>query len=131
MKQMGKAGHTRLPAVSVDKRCMPNACIAFAPAEGTAAGGGHTQCADGPRARAVNGAPLLRVADCVDVTYLAPVALKPEDGAAEYGSAVLEWESGPDADCTADAIVAALLEEQGAPAAVGAAEAARRCAAHF
>jgi Pre-mRNA 3'-end-processing endonuclease polyadenylation factor C-term len=83
-------------------------------------------CIRCPEACAVTGAPKLRVADCVTVIH---VPSQPADASGEHGCVALEWESGPHADCTADAIVAALLQEQGPPPAVGAAEEARRCVA--
>ena len=52
------------------------------------------------------------------------------DATDEFGQVVLQWESSPHADCTADAVVAVLLQEQGPPPAIGAAEAARKCVPH-
>jgi hypothetical protein len=45
-----------------------------------------------------------------------------------YGKVILEWNSGPLADCVADSIVSVLLQEQGPPAAIGAAEQERKYA---
>lgn len=65
------------------------------------------------------------MADHVKVTH---VAGEGADGDGGYGAAVLQWDAGPLADCVADAVVSVLLQEQGKPAAVGAAEEARKCA---
>jgi hypothetical protein len=68
---------------------------------------------------------MLRIGDHVTVTHV-PGQEGDKDNI--YGHVLVEWESSPLADCTADTIVAVLLQEQGEPAAVGAAEDERKCA---
>jgi Pre-mRNA 3'-end-processing endonuclease polyadenylation factor C-term len=79
-----------------------------------------------PSVPAVEGAPELRIAEQVTLTHVPPGS---SDAVGDHGQVVLEWESSPAADCTADAVVAVLLQAQGPPAAIGAAEAERKCAA--
>lgn len=76
---------------------------------------------------AAKGGTELRIADQVTVTHVPPDASL--DAGDEHGQVVLQWESSPHADCTADAVVATLLQEQGPPASIGVAEAARKCGA--
>jgi len=73
---------------------------------------------------AVDGSEELLVSDHVKVTHV-PAAEDDQDSG--YGVAVLEWDASPLADCVADAVVSVLLQEQGKPAAVGAAEEERKC----
>ena len=65
------------------------------------------------------------IADQVLLMHLPPDG---SDDADRFGRVVLEWQSSPTADCTADAIIAVLLQEQGKPVAIGAAEEERKCA---
>lgn len=73
---------------------------------------------------AVDGSEVLIVSEHVKVTHV-PAAEDEKDSG--YGVAVLEWDASPLADCVADAVVSVLLQEQGKPAAVGAAEEERKC----
>lgn len=59
------------------------------------------------------------------MTHVPPDASDPDDA---HGQVVLQWDSSPHADCTADAVVAVLLQEQGPPHSIGVAEAERQCA---
>jgi hypothetical protein len=70
------------------------------------------------------GGVVLEIAEHVLVRHIPPSRDDPED---KFGQVVLEWESSPMADCTADAVVAVLLQEQGQPVALGAAEDKRKC----
>jgi hypothetical protein len=67
---------------------------------------------------------VLQIAEQVIVKHSPPNGDDPED---KFGQVVLEWQSSPVADCTADAVVAVLLQEQGTPVAMGAAEDERKC----
>jgi Pre-mRNA 3'-end-processing endonuclease polyadenylation factor C-term len=79
------------------------------------------------------GNEVLMVAGLVKVIHI-PAAVGRKEGGVEgpYGRVVLEWDSGPLSDCVADSVVSILLQEQGQPAAIGAAEQQRECAhPHF
>jgi hypothetical protein len=69
------------------------------------------------------------VAGLVKVTHI-PTAVGSKDGGVEgpYGRVILEWDSGPLSDCVADSVISVLLQEQGQPAAIGAAEQQREYA---
>lgn len=73
----------------------------------------------------MEGSTSLYIADQVLLMHLPPDG---KDNADEFGRVVLEWQSSPMADCTADAVIAVLLQEQGKPVAIGAAEEERKCA---
>jgi hypothetical protein len=73
---------------------------------------------------AVEGMLELRIADQVTLTH---VPRQATDASDTFGQIILEWYSSPQADCTADAVVAVLLQQQGKPAAIGAAEEERKC----
>jgi hypothetical protein len=75
------------------------------------------------------GSEVLMVAGLVKVRHI-PAAVGSREGGAEgpYGRVILEWESGPLSDCVADSVISVLLQEQGQPAAIGAAEQQRACA---
>lgn len=72
----------------------------------------------------MEGALQLHIADQVTLTHVPPQGTDASDA---FGHVVLEWYSSPQADCTADAVVAVLLQAQGKPAAIGAAEEERKC----
>lgn len=75
------------------------------------------------------GNEVLMVAGLVKVIHAAAGAKSKQGGGAEgpYGRVVLEWDSGPLSDCVADSVISILLQEQGQPAAIGAAEQQREC----
>ena len=78
----------------------------------------------------MKGAPELTIADSVTLTFAPPDQSDAAAPSPDHGQVVLEWESSPAADCTADAVVAVLLQAQGPPPAIGAAEMARKCASN-
>lgn len=72
---------------------------------------------------------VLKIADMITLTHIPPSEVKYEgmrSSQGRYGQVALQWESKPVADCMADAVVAILLQHQGQPAALGAAEEFRR-----
>lgn len=75
------------------------------------------------------GNEVLMVAGLVKVIHIAADSGSKEGGPdGPHGKVILEWNSGPLADCVADSVVSIILNEQGQPTAIGAAEQQREYA---
>ena len=75
------------------------------------------------------GNEVLTVAGLVKVIHVAADSDSKKEGPdGVHGKVILEWVSGPLADCVADSVVSIILNEQGPPTAIGAAEQQREYA---